>query len=97
MSDPNDPDDGYNRDPGATQEEAGVPEIADDLRPVDDIPEPEGRAVPVDAPTPALFEDESERTLEDRLAAEEPDTETTADEPSTAGDGVTGMHIENDR
>ncbi|RIQ26288.1 hypothetical protein [Jiangella rhizosphaerae] len=96
MSDPYSPDDDANRDPGATQEEAGIPEIADDLRPTDDIPEPEARPVPVDAPTPGLFRVEEERTLDDRLAEEVPDDAPATDETQAdvAGDGVTGMHIE---
>ncbi|TDD67426.1 hypothetical protein E1262_19315 [Jiangella aurantiaca] len=96
MSDPYSPDDEANRDPGASQEEAGVPEIADDLRPTDDTPEPEARSVPTDAPTYGLFRVEEERTLDDRLAEEAPEDDPRTDEAQTdvAGDGVTGMHIE---
>ena len=68
-----DPDDGYNRDPGAGVEEAGLPEVADDAQPTGDVPEPQIPATPTDAPTYGLFRVEEEETLDQRLAEEEPD------------------------
>jgi hypothetical protein len=73
MSDPGNPDDEYNRDPGATVEEAGLPEVADDASPDGDVPEPQVPAVPIDTPSYGLFRIEEEETLDERLAEEEPD------------------------
>jgi hypothetical protein len=67
------PDDGYNRDPGASVEEAGLPEVADDERPTGDVPEPQIPATPTDAPSYGLFRVEEQETLDERLAEEEPD------------------------
>lgn len=43
--------DRYNRDPGASPDDAGIPEVADDMTPGSgDVPEPELPTVPTDQP-----------------------------------------------
>ncbi|TDC48723.1 hypothetical protein E1212_20330 [Jiangella ureilytica] len=78
------PDDGPNRDPGASLEEAGIPEYADDMQPDGDVPDPGVPSVPVDAPTYGLLRVEEEETLDQRLAEEEPDPAQDPDLYETA-------------
>lgn len=100
--DPERPDDiddagGYNRDPGATPDDAGVPEVADDMTPgTGDVPEPEVASMPTEAPVEAsghgttAREQAENASLEDRLAAEEPEV----DAPGGPADTIGPMHVE---
>ncbi|MBD0292901.1 MAG: hypothetical protein ICV70_04925 [Jiangellaceae bacterium] len=86
--------DEYNRDPGASVDDAGIPEVADDRTPGSgDVPEPELPTVPTDQPVAATAygvtasEQQQGTPLDERLAAEEPDELP----PPDVG---TGMHVE---
>jgi hypothetical protein len=86
--------DQYNRDPGASPDDAGIPEVADDMTPGSgDVPEPELPTVPTDQPVAAsahgvtATEHREGSPLDERLAAEEPD------ELPALGDGGP-IHVE---
>jgi hypothetical protein len=90
--------DGYNRDPGATPDEAGVPEVADDMSPgTGEVAEPELASMPTEVPVESAAhgttarEQAEDASLENRLAAEQPDLDSPERRPA---DAAGPMHLE---
>lgn len=102
-----------NRDPGAGPEDGAIPETADESTPgTGEVPEPERPVTPTDEPVAATAHGTTAReqaegeSLEDRVAAEQPDftdaearderspDEQPGDEPGERPDVGPGVHVE---
>ncbi|TDE15993.1 hypothetical protein [Jiangella asiatica] len=90
--------DGYSRDPGATPDDAGVPEVADDVTPgTGEVAEPQRASMPTEAPVESTAhgitarEQAEDTSIEDRLAAEEPELDSPARQ---ATDAPGAVHVE---